>query len=82
MYTPGISRAFRLQIDDGYLLITDVGGYDLPEVGGAASAYVFSNADEVVEFEEFLEDSRALFDWVRSATRRSRRRSRGGLMGR
>jgi hypothetical protein len=80
MHTPGISRAWQLYIDDGYILITDVGGYDLPEIGAPATAYVFSNADEVLEFEEFLNDSQALFNWVRSARRRSRRRSQGGVV--
>jgi hypothetical protein len=80
MHTPGISRAWQLHIDDGYILITDIGGYDLPEIGAPAAAYVFSDADEVLEFEEFLKDSHALFNWVRSARRRSRRRSQGGVV--
>ena len=77
-HQPGVSRAWRLDLDDGYLLVTDVGGYDLPEVGAPASAYAFSLQDDLLEFEELLVDSRALHDWVRSARRRSRWRIQGG----
>ncbi len=72
MHTPGISRAWRLEIEDGYILITDIGGYDLPEIGEPASAYIFSKYDELLEFEGFLKDSQAVLDWVHSAMRRSR----------
>ncbi|MDG3004317.1 hypothetical protein [Paludisphaera mucosa] len=77
-HEPGISRAWRLDLEDGYLLITDLGGYDLPDVGAPASAYAFTKSDDLLDFAEFLVDSRALHGWIRSARRRSRWRSRGG----
>jgi len=67
VHEPGISRAWRLDLDGGYLLVTDVGGYDLPEAGGAASAYRFTRRDELEEFVELLADDGALRGWVREA---------------
>jgi hypothetical protein len=69
-----------MAIEDGYILVTDIGGYDLPELGAPAMTYVFSKDDEVLEFEGFLKDSRTLFDWVCDARRRSRRRMMGGAV--
>lgn len=74
-HEPGVSRAWRLDMYDGYLLITDLGGYDVPEVGAPASAFAFTFRDDLVEFEEVLPDSRSLHGWIRSAVRRSRRRT-------
>ena len=73
----GVSRAWRLDLGEDYLLVTDVGGYDLPGVGESASGYRFTNSDDLLEFEEILTDSRALYGWIRSARRRARRRVRG-----
>ncbi|OJW22206.1 MAG: hypothetical protein BGO49_19465 [Planctomycetales bacterium 71-10] len=77
-HQPGVSRAWRLDVGDDYLLVTDVGGYDVPEPGAPASAYAFTRSDDLLEFEEVLIDSRSLHGWVRSASRRCRRRSRQG----
>ncbi|WP_165252622.1 hypothetical protein [Paludisphaera soli] len=77
VHEPGISRAWRLDLAGGYLLITDVGGYDLPEVGAAASAYRFTRGDELEEFVEVLLDARSLHAWIRRARRRAGWRSRG-----
>jgi hypothetical protein len=77
VHEPGMSRAWRLELAGGYLLITDVGGYDLPEVGAAASAYRFTSDDELEEFAEVLVDARALHGWIGRARRRAGWRARG-----
>lgn len=77
VHEPGMSRAWRLDLGEGYLLVTDVGGYDLPDVGAAASAYLFTRWDELEEFAEALLDARALHGWVRAARRRVGWRARG-----
>ncbi len=45
----GISRAWRkLLPDGGYILVTDVGGYDLPEEDGPFLVWRFASDDQLV----------------------------------
>jgi hypothetical protein len=68
-HSPGISRAWRYEFDDGrFLLVTDLGGYDLPEPGGPYSAILLSRSNEVLEMCEFLptqDDMFGCFDRIR-----------------
>jgi len=67
---PGCSRAWRYEFDDGsYVLVTDLGGYDLPESGGPYSAISLSSSDEMIECQEWLHSTKALLDWFRHITR-------------
>lgn len=69
-YVPGISRAWRRELPNrSYLLITDIGGYDLPEPGGPYSGMYLSAQDELIEFIPWMPDARGLFGWVRHAER-------------
>jgi hypothetical protein len=69
-HCPGISRAWRLDLDDGsFVLVTDLDGFDLPYPGGPFSGCFLSSADELIEAEPELCGSRELIDWFRHITR-------------
>lgn len=71
VHTPGISRAWRYEFPDGrFLLVTDVGGFDLPEQGGPYSAICLSRQDELVEFAPLLMKSKDLYRFIRRQQRR------------
>lgn len=73
---PGISRAWRYELSDrSYLLITDIGGYDLPQPGGPFSGMYLSGRDELVEIVPCLDSARDLFQWVRHIERLAIHRS-------
>lgn len=67
---PGISRAWRREFADrSYLLITDIGGYDLPEIGGPYAGMYLSATDELIECVPWMFSARNLFGWVRHTER-------------
>jgi hypothetical protein len=69
-HVPGISRAWQCELTAGaYVLVTDIGGYDLPQHGGPYSAILISAADEIVELESWLPNLKGLLEWLRHAQR-------------
>jgi len=61
-HLPGISRAWRYDFADGsYLLVTDLGGYDLPEPGGPFSAIALTLDDELIDAQPYLLSAAQLF---------------------
>lgn len=73
-HTPGIARAWRRELPSGdYLLVTNVEGYDLPEIGGPYSASYFTVHDECIEFVPLLSSAKLLVKWVLHIQRRSQR---------
>jgi hypothetical protein len=69
--TPGVSRAWQYDFVDGsYLLITDVGGYDLPEPGGPYCGMHLSRRSELLEFVALLWRTSDLFRWFRHVQRK------------
>lgn len=74
---PGVSRAWRYEFLGGlYVLVTDVGGYDLPEIGGPYAAMSLSCRDELLEIQTWLRGTRELHRWLRHIQRRSQFESR------
>jgi hypothetical protein len=68
----GVSRAWRYEFDDGCsLLVTDIGGFDLPEPHGPFAALCMSRGDEQVDFQPLLCDTKALYRWFRRQVRRN-----------
>lgn len=75
-HVPGISRAWRYDFADGsFVLVTDLGGYDLPEPGGPYSAMSLSAANELVDYQEWLRDTKDLFRWFSRMSRLCARRA-------
>src|SRR5262245_30247945 len=69
-HTPGVSRAWRHEYPDrSYLLITDIGGYDLPEPGGPYSGMYLSAGGDLIEIIPFARHTRDLFRWVQHTER-------------
>jgi hypothetical protein len=85
---PGVSRAWHYEFANGsYVLVTDPGGYDLPELGGPYAAIALSLADEVIGHQERLRSTRQLVYWLRHiirlcAFRRDQTTSNGPLWSR
>jgi hypothetical protein len=70
-HVPGVSRAWRYNFTDGgYVLVTDPGGYDLPEFGGPCVALLLTEADDVIEGPAWCSGTRQLIYWFRRACRR------------
>lgn len=68
---PGVSRAWQYDLADGsFVLITDLGGYDLPEPGGPYSAMVLSSANDLGEVCANLATPRSLFQWFARVRRK------------
>ena len=66
----GVSRAWRrFQRDGSYLLVTDVGGYDLPESTGPYLAMQLSATDELVEAGSLIQRAALLVRWLRRLER-------------
>ena len=66
---PGISRAWRAELRDGrYILITDIGGFDLPDPKDPFSAACLSMQDELLEFAPLLSSTTDLLKFMHSAT--------------
>lgn len=67
---PGMSRAWRYEFTDGsYVLVTDLGGYDLPELGGPYAVMSLSPTDELIESREWLHSTGQLFRWLKHTER-------------
>jgi hypothetical protein len=61
----GVSRAWRrFQRDGSYLLVTDVGGYDLPELHGPYQAMQLTANDELVEVRSPIRRASRLVRWL------------------
>lgn len=66
----GISRAWRrFQCDGSYLLVTDIGGYDLPETNGPYQAMQLTANDELVEVRSLIWRASRLVRWLRGRER-------------
>lgn len=69
---PGVSRAWRYEFDDGrFVLVTDTGGYDLPEPTGPYVAICLSGRNEQLDFQPLLRDMKAVYRWFRRQSRGS-----------
>lgn len=67
---PGVSRAWRYEFEDGrFVLVTDPGGYDLPEPSGPYVAICLSCRDEQLDFQPLLRDMKAVYRWFRRQSR-------------
>ena len=67
---PGMSRAWRYEFTDGsYVLVTDLGGYDLPDLGGPYAVMSLSPTDELIESHEWLHSTGQLFRWFKHTER-------------
>ena len=66
----GISRAWRyFQHDGSYLLVTDIGGFDLPELHGPYQAMQLTANDELVQIQPLIRRASRLVRWLRSRER-------------
>lgn len=66
----GVSRAWRrFQQDGSYILVTDVGGYDLPEPNGPYQALQFTAKDELVDVRSLIGQASQLVRWLRRRER-------------
>jgi len=69
-HVPGVSRCWRLQLSAGdSVLITDPGGYDLPEPGGPYLAICLTAGDDPLEGPTLLTETRQLVVWLRHVQR-------------
>jgi hypothetical protein len=76
----GVCRAWERLLSDGsYILVTDVGGYDLPDPAGPYSGWLLSAADSLLECRTLLQTPRQLCRWLRHADRIAARRGRPGM---
>jgi hypothetical protein len=76
-HVPGMSRAWQFEFNDGsYVLITDIGGFDLPEPGGPYAVMALSRSDEMLDLQPFLSSARDVFYWFRRMSRLSAARIR------
>lgn len=65
-HTPGIARALMHCGSSGnYILLTDIGGFDLPDPGGPFVAQQLSVDDRLISGPETLADRQQLVDWLR-----------------
>ncbi len=76
---PGMSRAWRYEFIEGsYVLVTDLGGYDLPELGGPYAVMSLSPTDELIESHEWLHSTGQLFRWFKHTERLISNRAHSG----
>lgn len=69
-HIPGVSRAWKREYSDGsFLLITDAGGYDLPEPTGPWSGMYLSRRDEFIESAPFAHRMKEIVGWIRHTER-------------
>lgn len=75
-HVPGISRAWRREFADrSYVLVTDIGGYDLPEPGGPYAAMHLSSRYDLLDINPCLFTTRELFVWIQRLERIAARQS-------
>ena len=75
-HIPGVSRAWKREYADGsFLLITDAGGYDLPEPKGPWSGIYLSRRDEFIELAPLARRMKEIIGWIRHTERLLARRS-------
>jgi hypothetical protein len=66
----GIARAWRcFQRDGSYLLVTDIGGFDLPELHGPYQAMQLTANDELVDVQPLIRQASRLVRWLRRRER-------------
>src|SRR5262245_10544701 len=66
----GVSRAWRrFQKDGSYILVTDIGGYDLPDQTGPYQAMILSAADELMDLRPMISRPAKLVSWLQRLTR-------------
>jgi len=69
-HIPGVSRAWKREYSDGsFLLITDAGGYDLPEPTGPWSGIYLSHRDEFLELAPLARRMKEIIRWIRHTER-------------
>jgi hypothetical protein len=69
-HLPGVSRAWRYEMINGScVLITDLGGYDLPEPNGPYAAIALSSTDDLIEVQTCLRDPQEAVRWFRRILR-------------
>ncbi len=69
-HIPGVSRAWRREFADGsFLLVTDSGGYDLPEPQGPWSGMFLSGRDEFIELAPPARRMQQIVRWIRHTER-------------
>lgn len=74
-HIPGVSRAWKREYADGsFLLITDPGGYDLPEPKGPWSGMYLSGRDEFIEDAPLAERMKEIVRWIHHTERLLMRR--------
>ena len=72
-HSPGVSRAWRYQFADGsFVLVTDVGGYDLPPLRGPYSGMHLSAQLELLDIAPLVRSTRDLYRWLRHRQRKQR----------
>jgi hypothetical protein len=71
---PGVSRAWRREFEDGsFLLVTDLGGFDLPESGGPYCPMFLSRQFQLLSCTQEPVAARGLFEFFNQACRRATR---------
>ena len=74
-HIPGVSRSWKREYADGsFLMITDAGGYDLPEPKGPWTGMYFSRRDEFIESAPFADRMKEIVGWIRHTERLLARR--------
>lgn len=69
-HVPGVSRAFHREFEDGsFIVITDLGGFDLPEPCGPFEALWLSARYDPLEHIDSFASSRELARWIRHVER-------------
>lgn len=66
VHKPGVSRAWvRVESDGRQLILTDTGGFDLPDPNGPFQICIFNRVDEVTDGPVELPNRLALARWLR-----------------
>lgn len=70
-HTPGISRAWRRELEGGCLLVTNAEGFDLPDPIGPFRGFCWSDAGDSVDPRPPFATFQELALWVRRLERRT-----------
>jgi hypothetical protein len=71
---PGVSRAWRREFEDGsFILVTDLGGFDLPESGGPYCPMFLSRRFQLLNCAREPVAAKGLFEFFDQACRRAMR---------